>query len=193
MKKLLILAVVAALSFWGCSDSTSLTEPTSAQSNQSFLKITSNNVSELSVEAKASLEFEGVSTLEKSYFPSSVSAEISEDGGVIRFILADNGIYSIGKLSIEEDSFEDEVEVGVAMVDGEAALDFTPDAEFSDAAELTVGFIGVDVQAGDVVNFVYMDGDDEVAVDNSGIIVGNGWVVVIKAQLGHFSRFGFTK
>ncbi|VAX25197.1 hypothetical protein MNBD_IGNAVI01-1088 [hydrothermal vent metagenome] len=194
MKKLLVLAVVAALSFWGCSENSNITEPTDSQSNQSFLKVNTDNVSELSAEAKAALKTDGMSTLSKSFFPSSVSVDVdAEEGASIRFILANSGTYSLGKLSIAGGAFAEDATVGIATVGGEAALDFTPNVQFATPAELTVGFIGVDIHAGDDVHFVYMVGDQEVEVANSGIYVGNGWVVVVKAQLGHFSRFGFTK
>ncbi len=194
MKKLLVLAIVATLSFWGCSENTSLTEPTNVQTQQSFLKVSDGQVSELSVDAKSALGIDGVSSLEKSFFPSEVSVDVeAEDGASIRFILANDGIYSLGNLGISGGALSEDATVGIAMVDGEAALDFTPNVEFSAPAQLTVGFIGVDVQRGDDVSFVYMDGDQEVEVANSGIYVGNGWVVVVNAQLGHFSRFGFTK
>lgn len=194
MKKLLVLAVVAALSFWGCSENSNITEPTGTQSNQSFLKVNTDNVSELSAEAKAALKVDRISTLEKSFFPSEVSVDVdAEDGASINFILANSGTYSLGNLGIAGGAFAHDATVGISTVGGEAALDFTPNVKFSTPAVLTVGFIGVDVHAGDNVSFVYMDGDKEVEVANSGIYVGNGWVVVVKAQLGHFSRFGFTK
>lgn len=194
MKKLLVLAVVAALSFWGCSENSNITEPTDAQSNQSFLKVNTDNVSELSAEAKAALKTEGMNTLSKSFFPSSVSVDVdAEDGASISFILANSGTYSLGNLDIAGGAFAEDATVGIATVSGEAALDFTPNVEFSVPANLTVGFIGVDVHRGDDISFVYMDGGQEVEVANSGIYVGNGWVVVVNAQLGHFSRFGFTK
>ncbi|NOX65097.1 MAG: hypothetical protein GXO85_04680 [Chlorobi bacterium] len=194
MKKLLVLAVVVALSFWGCAENSNITEPTDAQSNQSFLKVNTDNVSELSAEAKAALKVDGISTLEKSFFSSSKSVEVeAEDGASIRFILANRGTYSLGRLGIAGGALAEDATVGIAMVNGEASLDFTPNVAFSTPAILTVGFIGVDVHAGDDVSFVYKDGTQEVEVANSGIYVGNGWVVVLKAQLGHFSRFGFTK
>ena len=197
MKKLLILAVVATLSFWGCSENSNLTGPTDAQSNQSFLKINTDNVSELSAEAKSFLEFEGVSTLNKSFFPKKVKQLISaEKGGEINFELASKGAIAVGELVIEGGSFDKDTKVKIAMASEEAALDFTPNIDFNDEnpALLTVGFIGVDVQVGDIVSFVYIDKNgQEGYVVSDEIIVGNGSVVVVNAQLKHFSRFGFTK
>ena len=193
MKKVLVLLVVASLSFWGCSENSSITEPNDVQSNQSFLKINNSDVSELSIEAKSALGSDGVNTLNKSFLPIEVIQTISAEGGEIRFLLADNQVYATGKLEIAKKSFSVDTPVTIAMVSTEAALDFFPNVDFKKSAELTVGFIGVDVKVGDDVDFVYMDGDEEVSVKNKKIIVGNGWVVVVKARLDHFSRFGFTK
>ena len=192
MKKLLILAVMAALSFWGCSESTSLTEPTDVQQQQSFLKVNTDNVSELSVEAKAALGVENVNTLSKSWLPSSTTKEVGDEGGNVRFLLADKGAYSLGKIGVDGSSFPGETDLTISMLDDEiATLDITSSVQLVGAVELTVCFIGVDVEVGDDVDFVYLDGKDD--PDHSGIIVGNGWVVVVKAQLDHLSRFGFTK
>ena len=195
MKKLLIVVVVAALSFWGCSENSNLTGPTDAQSNQSFLKMSDNiEVSELSVEAKSVLGVDDVNTLSKSWLPKSVKKLISaEEGGTMRIMLADKGTYSIGKLNILAGSLSQDARVKIKIVAKEAALDFTPDVAFmGNPAELTVGFFGVDVNVNDDVKFVYMSDGQEFEVDGE-IIVGNGWVIVVKAKLGHFSRFGFTK
>jgi len=193
MKKLLILAVVAALSFWGCSESTSLTEPTDAQSNQSFLKVNSNvEVSELSAEAKSVLGVEDVNTLSKSWLQSSTGKLIGEDGGNIGFFLGYNGALTLGNLDIAANQFEVGTPVAVAMVPGAAAVDITPDKNPIDA-QLTVCFLGVDLPESGV-DFVYIQADGSLGtVVYDRILVGDGWAVVVKAQLGHFSRFGFTK
>ena len=184
MKKLLILAIVAALSFWGCSENSSLTEPTDVQQQQSFLKVNTDDVSELSVEAKAALGVENVNTLSKSWLPSSTTKEVGDEGWNVRFFLADNGAYSLGKIGVDGNSFPGETDLTISMLDDEiATLDITASVKLVGAVELTVCFIGVDVKVGDDVDFVYLDGKDD--PDNSGIIVGNGWVVVVKAQLDH--------
>lgn len=192
MKKLLMLIVVVSLSFWGCSENSSITEPTDAQSNQSFLKVSSDiEVSELSVEAKSVLGVKDVNTLSKSWLPSSTAEVIGEDGGNIRFFLAEDGALALGNLGIAAGELNN-TEVTVAMVPGVAALDLTPDNDFATASQLTVCFLGVNL-SGDV-DFAYIDEDGtqgEVVYDR--IIVGHGWAVVVNAQLGHFSRFGFTK
>ena len=192
MKKLLILAVVAALSFWGCSESSNLTEPTDVQNQESFLKVNTDNVSELSAEAKEALGIENVNTLNKSWLPSSTTKVVGDEGGNVRFLLADNGAYSLGNIVVYGNSFKSDTELTISMLDEEiATLDITSTAKLKGTVELTVCFIGVDVGANEDVDFVYLDGKDDPV--NSGIIVGNGWVVVVKAQLDHLSRFGFTK
>lgn len=192
MKKLLILIVVVSLSFWGCSENSSITEPTDAQSNQSFLKISDHiEVSELSIEAKSVLGVDDVNTLSKSWLPSSIAKLIGEAGGTIRFFIAEQGALAIGNLGIAADQLEDGTNVTVAMVPGEAAVDITPDKDPISAA-LTVCFLGVDTEDG--VDFVYIDNDGSLGkVVYDRIIVGYGWAIVVNAQLGHFSRFGFTK
>lgn len=193
VKKLLVVIVVATLSFWGCSENSSLTEPTDAQTNQSFLKISDNiEVSELSVEAKSVLGVDDVKTLNKSFLPSSISEVIGDEGGNVRFFLSENRALSIGKLGIAAGELNN-TEVTVAMVPGAAALDLTPENNFSTSAQLTVCFMGVNLPSSGA-DFVYIDEDGtqgEVAYDR--IIVGYGWAVVVNAQLNHFSRFGFTK
>ena len=192
MKKLLILAVVATLSFWGCSENSNLTGPTDAQSNQSFLKINTDNVSELSAEAKSALGVENVNTLNKSWLPSSTTKVVGAEGGNVRFLLADNGAYSLGKIGVDGSSFPGKTDLTISMLDDEiATLDITSSEKLAGTVELTVCFIGVDVEVGEDVDFAYLDGKDDPV--HSGVIVGNGWVVVIKAQLDHLSRFGFTK
>jgi len=194
MKKLLILAVVAALSFWGCSENSSLTEPTDVQQQQSFLKVNTDNVSELSVEAKSALGVDDVNTLSKSWLPSSVTKIIGEDGGVIRVLLAKEGMLSIGKLDITAGALNKSEKISVTLVnnDGLALFELGPELTYSTPALLTVGIIGVDVQAGQTINFKSVENPEEkIVFDN--MIVGNGWVVLVKAQIEHHSRFGFTK
>jgi len=198
MKKVLVLFVVASLSFWGCSENSSITEPNDGQSNQSFLKINTSDVSELSIEAKSALGIDEVNTLNKSFSDKKISQLISaEEDDVIRFSLADKGVLSIGTLEIKGGSFVKDTKVKIAMASKEAALDFAPNVEFNDnnPALLTVVITGVDVPEDDYENikFVYFEGNKEVLVDYDEIIVGKGFVSVVNAQLKHFSRFGFTK
>ena len=198
MKKLLILAVVATLSFWGCSENSNLTGPTDAQSNQSFLKINTDNVSELSVEAKSALELEISSALTKIQSEGSIVETIDgKKGGKIKFELSKDDFTSVGILKFRGNSFDGEQPISITIDPSEnvAALDFGPnELELYKSAKLTVAYIELSVEKGDEVAFQYIAEDgtfDE--VKHSGIIVGDGWALVKNAKIEHFSRFGFTK
>ena len=200
MKKLLILAVVATLSFWGCSENSNLTGPTDAQSNQSFLKINTDNVSELSVEAKSALELEISTVLNKIQNEDFIVETIDgKKGGKINFeLLSEDGNFtSVGVLKFRGNSFDGEEDISIAIdptIDA-AALDLGPETiELNKSAKLTVAYIGLAVAQGDELFFKYIADDGTLDdVKHSGIIVGDGWALVKNAQIKHFSRFGFTK
>ena len=89
MKKLLILAVVAALSFWGCSENSNLTGPTDTQSQQSVLN----------------------KTLDKT-----MEVVFAADGGTIEFDLADGDVTCVGTLEIAPGSLSRDTKVKISMV-----------------------------------------------------------------------------
>lgn len=180
MKKVLFIVALVSFGIWGCSENTNLTGPQKSETQQSFLKVATNNSSIL--------------------MKTSVSETIDGDiGGLIRINLesADEEFGAKGTLYFSEDSFEGIKVISISIAEGLAALDFgPPETNFDSPASLTLKFNGIDFGDDDgEVDFQYMDGGELFTVDYRKLIVNrkHGWVMVIDAKLDHFSRYGFTK
>jgi hypothetical protein len=180
MKRVLLLVLIVGFGFWGCSESTSLTEPTKVESQRTFLKVN---------DAQASL-------LKKTI----TSKEINGNRGGMIFInlASEDGEYGAkGWMYFPRNSFNGVEEISATINSGFAALDFAPSGlEFAKPARLTLKFSGLDLDRNDDVDFQFINenGDLE-TVDYRRLIVNKraGWAIVVSAKIDHFSRYGFTK
>ncbi|MDA3859979.1 MAG: hypothetical protein PF445_02020 [Melioribacteraceae bacterium] len=182
MKKALLTIVLLSFGIWGCSENTSITAPEKSDSQQSFLKVTASSSSEL--------------------MKKSVSETIDgEDGGMIKIRIGRKEIHAKGWLDFPEDSFEGEEKISIRLAEDFAALDFEPSGiPLELPALLTLTFSGLELEGydeiEDEIEFQYIDEDGNLkSVDYETLIVkrDRGRVTVVRAELKHFSRYGFTK
>jgi hypothetical protein len=127
-----------------------------------------------------------------------------DEGGQIRIYeryVANDGhtVKIYAKLKVKEDSFDGEVAITLTIDDEFAAASFSPAMVFNEPVELTLWFEGIDLEelnltTGDY-DFVFIDdnGNTEVVGYNAlRVDESRGRIVVIKAKLHHFSRYGFV-
>jgi hypothetical protein len=115
---------------------------------------------------------------------------VAEDGHTVK-------IYA--KLKVEEDSFDGEVTITLTVDDEFAAVSFSPAMVFEEPAELTLWFEGIDLEelnltTGDY-DFAFIDDQGNIeVVGYNALHVDESWgrIWVIKADLHHFSRYGFV-
>ena len=103
------------------------------------------------------------------------------------------------KIKFKKNSFEGKVDITLTADDEYAAVSFSPGMVFEESAELDLKFEGLDleslnVEAGDY-DFVFIadDGSTELVGYNALHINENkGKIWITKAELNHFSRYGFV-
>lgn len=179
MKKVLLILLIAGFGFWGCSENTSLTEPTKIETQSAFLKLKAGKVS----------------LLKQSEVTKTIDGE---RGGIVRINLEDEEDFGAkGWLFFSKGSFEGSQDITIKTDTEFAALDFYPEGiSLEKPARLTVIFKGIEFDDDEPIDFQYIDENDNLAsVDYSRLIVYRelGWVIVVDAKLYHFSRYGFTK
>ena len=180
MKKVLLILLIFGFGFWGCSENTSLTEPTKIETQSAFLKLKTGQVS----------------LLKQSEVTKTIDGE---RGGIVRINLEDEeeNYGARGWIYFGHGSFEGSQDITIKTDTEFAALDFHPEGiSLEKPARLTVIFKGIEFDDDSPIDFQYIDEDDNLAsVDYRRLIVYRelGWVIVIDAKLDHFSRYGFTK
>lgn len=125
------------------------------------------------------------------------------DGGKIimyRFyVAADGSIITISaKLQIPKLAFEGDKEITLNVDDEYAAVHFYPKMTFTKPLLLTYSITGLDLSNCNTgtIDFVYVDdnGNVEKIRDNGiQVIIPQGFVRVMYAQLWHFSRYAFSR
>jgi hypothetical protein len=180
MKKVLLIVALFGFGIWGCSENANLTGPEKSETQQSFMKVATNNSTML--------------------MKTSVSKVIDGDrGGIVWINLQseDKEFGAFGALWFKRGSFDGKENISVSLADGIAALDFEPSGiPLDKAAILTATIKGLDLNDGDDIDFKYIDENGNLAsVDYRRLIVNKrrGWVTVIGAKLEHFSRYGWTR
>ena len=103
------------------------------------------------------------------------------------------------KLKFKKNSFDGEVDITLTVDDEFAAISFSPAMVFDKPAELDMKFEGLDLEALNVesgdYDFVFIadDGSIEVVGYNALHVKENkGKIWITKADLNHFSRYGFV-
>jgi len=188
MKKVLLTILLLGFGIWGCSENSNIVTPENNETEQSFLKVVNNNYSRL-------MKINTAETI------------TGEDGGkVLIDFESPDGLFSAkGKIKFKKNSFVGPADISVALSfdsEGEviAALDFGPSSiELLKPALLTIKFKGIEFsenETDDDYDFFYIDISGKLApVEYKKIVINKkkNWVKIVKAELEHFSRYGFTK
>ena len=187
MKKLLTLAALVSLFFFGCDQGTDITSPGEID-NHSYQLIKLPKKSGMSVETIFSMTKEidgkkgGEIKIDESY--------VAEDGHTVQ-------IYAY--LEVKKFSFSGNVTITLTVDDEFAAASFTPAMVFDKPLELDMKFEGIDLGNLNLTNgdydFVFIDDDGNTeVVDNNGVQVNENHskITVKSAKLHHFSRYGFV-
>lgn len=187
MKKLLTLAALVSLFFFGCDQGTDITSPGETD-NHSYQLIKLPKKSGISVET----------------IFSETEIIDGEKGGDIKikeeYIAADGHKVKIdGKLKVKKDAFIGEVSITFTIDDQFAAASFSPGMTFDVPLELDLEFEGIDLEELNLVEgdydfaFIGDDGHIEI-IQYNGLHVkqDKGKIWVHKAELNHFSRYGFV-
>jgi hypothetical protein len=116
---------------------------------------------------------------------------VTEDGDTVTIIV---------NLKAKKDCFSGNVDITMTMDDIYTAVRFSPDMVFDKPVELDVKYKGLDP---DQLNFpsgeyefLYIDDDGNTeTVPSNGVVVKQeiGQISVEKAELSHFSRYGFAR
>ena len=187
MKKVLLTILLLGFGIWGCSENSNIVTPENNETEQSFLKVVNNNYSRL-------MKINTAETI------------TGEDGGkvLIDFESSDGLFSAKGKIKFKKNSFVGPANISVALsfnAEGKviAALDFGPsEIVLLKPALLTIKFKGVEFsenEKDDDFNFFYIDGKELAPVEYQKIVINKkkNWIKIVKAELEHFSRYGFTK
>jgi hypothetical protein len=188
MKKILTLSLFSALLFFGCNQETDVYSPIK-QVNHSYQMI--------KLPPKAGLSVENT---------FSVTETIDGDeGGTIKIkesYLARNGktVKIDGKLKVKKLSFTGVVDITMTIDDVFAAVSFTPAMVFSEPAELKLKFEGIELEnlhflSGEY-EFVYISDNwdiEPVNYNSMQVEESKGKLQVNKADINHFSRFGWIR
>ena len=188
MGKLLTLTIFSFLLLFGCNEESNVSSPIQ-ESNGPYQLI--------KLPPKAGLNVETT---------FSVTETIDgEDGGELKIkesYVATNGetVKIDAKLKIKKNSFTGIVDITMTVDDEFAAVSFTPPMVFSIPAELDLKFEGIDLAklnsiTGDY-EFVYISDAwdiEQVDYNNMNVDESKGKIWVKKADINHFSRYGWIR
>ncbi len=178
MKRLILFSFVAlGLFLAGCSDQSSLVGPTQQISQQQGRTLIGLPISSLNKSIKASEKIDGAV------------------GGTIEFegTISDGQIKVEGKLVIPAGAFTGTRNISIKSDKATASFKFGPSGTFDKPLLFSAKISGLNLN-GNNAGFVYVEqngGLTNIASDGSGI--DNGTLYVINAELGHFSRYGWSK
>ncbi|NNL22097.1 MAG: hypothetical protein HKO83_12330 [Ignavibacteriaceae bacterium] len=188
MNKLLIVSLFSFLIFYGCNQDTDVNS-SNQDDNRSYQLIKLPPRAGLSVETT----FSETKTID------------GDKGGTIKIkesYVATNGqtVKIDGKLKVKKHSFNGIVDITMTIDDEFAAVSFTPPMVFSIPAELKLKFEGIELENLHVLTgeyeFVYIsDTWDIEPVNYNSMRVDETWgkLSVNKADINHFSRFGWVR
>jgi len=185
MKTALFSCLLSAVLLLGCAD-TSNTPVESDSHSYQLIKLPPK--AGLSVETIFSTTKRidgkrgGEIKIKKSY--------IAEDGHTVKID---------AKLKVKKNSYEGNVDITFTIDDEFAAASFSPHMVFNKPLELDLKFEGIDLELlnltqGDY-DFVFIDDNGDIEITQyNGLHVNEskGKIWVTKANLNHFSRYGFT-
>ncbi len=187
MKKLLTLSLVSFLLFFGCDQETDVFSPVQSDSDSyEFIKLP----------PKGGLSVENTFSITKTID--------GDKGGTIKIkesYTAANGeeIKIDAKIKIAKHSFTGIVDITMTIDDEIAAVSFTPAMVFSVPAKLDLKFEGIELDRLAAVNgeyeFVYItfSSIESVTYSNMRVDESRGKIWVTKADIHHFSRYGWVR
>jgi len=188
MEKYLTIIIFSFLLLFGCNEESNVSSPIH-EANRSYQLIKLPPRAGLSVETTFSI----TETID------------GEDGGELKIkehYVATNGetVKIDAKLKIKKNSFEGIVDITMTVDDEYAAVSFTPEMVFSEPAELDLKFEGIDLQKLNIITgeyeFVYISDSwdiEYVTYNNMHVDESKGKIWVNKADINHFSRYGWIR
>ncbi|MBU1677380.1 MAG: hypothetical protein KKD86_00765 [Bacteroidetes bacterium] len=183
MKKVLVLLAAASLVFFSCAENSSVVGPEQV-SNSEVVKLLSNSTGKYQ------------NSVQSVY---TVSEEIDGVvGGEIKFSFSGGDITGILKVPAGAYSSVEYITISIPNQEAVAVVDFGPSPfSFYKALDFDITYKNAELNPGDEnkLKFVYIDGENQVAVEYHKIISNttSGLLGIKRAQLEHFSRYGFVR
>lgn len=183
MKFLYALSLVSILFFFSCDQGSDINSPVNIDNHSYEMiqlptdKTGSTDKNFLSVIKTINGDTGGEIKLKESY--------VAKDGDTVKVDI---------NLTVKENSFTGNVEIIITVDDEFAAASFSPAMVFDKPLELNMKFEGIDLENADY-EFVFIDDDGTIElVDYNNLHVNEykGKIWVNKAELYHFSRYGFV-
>jgi len=179
------MPILAAFILAGCAKENSIVGPPSQQTQVKREWIKINTTASLAVE---------------NSYTASKSIDGSKGGTVeLTQVYKSNGNWALvtAKLSIPKGAFSGTKVISYTVNTESAGIDFSPSPlSFQKNLSLDLTFTGVDLAGYDASKlvFAYLDGSTIVPAKYTyaNANIANGLLVVVGAQLGHFSRYGWS-
>lgn len=201
MKTILTLSLFSIFLFIGCDRSSELTSPIGDSYNSNITTQLSDDQSDIRIDT---VPIDSDGSNDNNLYSSKLIN--GETGGEIIFVKTftnDEGklISLNAALFIPPGAFEGTVNIEMVIDDKDASIDFYPEMNFTKDLSLNFWFIGIDVQALGYtetaeIDFAYfaLDGETEIIESNfSGVDITINQIIVLNAQLDHFSRYGWVR
>ncbi len=186
MKKLMLIIALGTLFLFGCQDESSIVEPVDTQIQQPQ---TGKHWLTFSDNQKNSIE-------ELYYLSKWING--TSGGGFYFHGTMSSDVYVAGQLYVPAGAYEGAKKMGVTLNSETVTADFSPSpTTFEKPVLYSIEYYGVDLSGinPNKVDFYYIDGNGKLVkakYDNIVIDVDKGLLAVYKAQLPHFSRYGFV-
>jgi len=178
MRHSLLSLVLLTFFIFGCSENSSLVNPVTDSNNLEWISFQSNSLAKKS---------EGL-VFTKLIDPAK--------GGNINIKVKDD-ISIEGKLKVPENSFEgDPVEFAVDLRGDISTILFTPsNTNYEKSLKFSIKYKGIELDNWDGIKFAYIDENNNVViVEDAKVIVNEEkGILEVKANIDHFSRYGFIK
>lgn len=183
MKRVLLLLLVG-LFFSGCSEKSIFNEP-EAKKEFSLLKIPASNIQLAKV-----VNFSGMIDGSRGGHISINHSYTTVEGKNVRIT---------GTLEIPANAFEGVKNIVISLDDEYAVIDFSPSpCQFNLPLKLDLQYKGINLNGidKDNTNFFYISDDGNkielIKVQSNVFDQTEGTIGIIKAELNHFSRFGWV-
>lgn len=185
MKFYLLFPILAIFIFAGCTKESSIMGPQSTQTQSKSKWITINHTASLSVE---------------NTYTASKSIDGSKGGTIeLSKIFKNDGNWALvtAKLTIPAGAFSGTEVISYTVNTETAGIDFSPaTVSFNKNLSLDITFTGVNISAYKASDLVFSYLEDNTIVPAkftyANANIAQGLLVVIDAQISHFSRFGWS-
>ena len=185
MKYYLLVPILAIFIFAGCAKENSIMGPQSSQTQSNSQWITINHIASLSVE---------------NTYTASKSIDGSKGGSIeLSKIFKNDGNWALvtAKLTIPKGAFSGTEVISYTVNTETAGIDFSPaTVSFDKNLSLDITFTGVNISGYNVSNLIFSYLEDNTIVPAkftyANANIAQGLLVVVDAQISHFSRFGWA-